>query len=149
MKSHCAPKMTWHSPWRARDIGLVMCVRLWSLIVPNGTVRPSFKLNFPFISTLDWKTKPCFLSIVALLSSHLLESGCGWFLAVGEFEKSICVFQNQYQADFFPSSFFLFLAALRGLWILVPGPGSEPVPSAVKVQSPNHWTSREFPSQFL
>ena len=29
--------------------------------------------------------------------------------------------------------------------ILVPGPGTEPVPSAVKVQSPNHRTDREFP----
>ena len=30
--------------------------------------------------------------------------------------------------------------------ILVPGPGIEPAPSAVKAQSPNHWTAREFPS---
>ena len=29
--------------------------------------------------------------------------------------------------------------------ILVPGPGIEPVPLAVEAQSPNHWTSREFP----
>ena len=28
--------------------------------------------------------------------------------------------------------------------ILVPGPGIEPVPSAVKTQSPNHWTAREL-----
>ena len=30
--------------------------------------------------------------------------------------------------------------------ILVPRPGIEPGPSAVKVQSLNHWTTREFPS---
>ena len=29
--------------------------------------------------------------------------------------------------------------------ILVPLPGIEPRPSAVKAQSPNHWTTREFP----
>ena len=29
--------------------------------------------------------------------------------------------------------------------ILVPWPGIEPAPSAVKVRSPNHWTSREVP----
>ena len=29
--------------------------------------------------------------------------------------------------------------------ILVPGPGIEPGPSAVRVQSPNHWTAREVP----
>ena len=28
--------------------------------------------------------------------------------------------------------------------ILVPRPGVEPRPSAVKAQSPNHWTAREF-----
>ena len=28
--------------------------------------------------------------------------------------------------------------------ILVPRPGIDPMPSAVKVQSPNHWTAREF-----
>ena len=30
--------------------------------------------------------------------------------------------------------------------ILVPWPGIEPAPSAVKVWSPNHWTSSEFPT---
>ena len=29
--------------------------------------------------------------------------------------------------------------------ILVPRPGTEPGPSAVRVWSPNHWTTREFP----
>ena len=28
--------------------------------------------------------------------------------------------------------------------IIVPLPGTEPMPSAVKAQSPNHWTTREF-----
>ena len=29
--------------------------------------------------------------------------------------------------------------------ILVPRPGIEPGPSAVRAWSPNHWTAREFP----
>ena len=33
--------------------------------------------------------------------------------------------------------------------ILVPQPGIEPRPSAVKAQSPNHWTAREFPTAIL
>ena len=33
--------------------------------------------------------------------------------------------------------------------ILIPWPVTEPQPSAVKVLSPNHWTTREFPSLFL
>ena len=32
--------------------------------------------------------------------------------------------------------------------ILVPWPGIEPGASAVKVQSPNHWTTREFPPSY-
>ena len=33
--------------------------------------------------------------------------------------------------------------------ILVPWPGIEPVPPAVKAQSLNHWTTREVPTQLL
>ena len=33
--------------------------------------------------------------------------------------------------------------------ILDPQPGPEPTPSAVKVQSPNLWTTREFPQPQL
>ena len=29
--------------------------------------------------------------------------------------------------------------------ILVPPPGIDPGPPAVKAQNPNHWTTREFP----
>ena len=28
--------------------------------------------------------------------------------------------------------------------ILIPQPGTEPTPLAVKVQSPNHWATKEF-----
>ena len=31
--------------------------------------------------------------------------------------------------------------------ILIPLSGMEPVPSAVKVQSPNHWTARRVPGE--
>ena len=30
-------------------------------------------------------------------------------------------------------------------WILIPQSGVEAMPPAVKAQSPNHWTTREFP----
>ena len=46
---------------------------------------------------------------------------------------------------------FLFLIWLchDSYKILAPRPGIEPTPSAVKVQSPNHWTAREVPKVFL
>ena len=40
----------------------------------------------------------------------------------------------------------LVLAAPCGLWDLSPRRGIEPRPSAMKAQSPNHWTAREFPN---
>ena len=42
--------------------------------------------------------------------------------------------------------FYLFIYFLLRMTcgILVPQPDIEPVPSAVKVWSPNHWTTREF-----
>ena len=33
--------------------------------------------------------------------------------------------------------------------ILTPQPGSEPMPLAMKVWSPNHWITREFPSKII
>ena len=41
--------------------------------------------------------------------------------------------------------FFFFLPHCMACRILVPWSGIEPGPSAVKVWSPNHWTTREFP----
>ena len=49
---------------------------------------------------------------------------------------------------FFFLSFFLVGAHHVACGILVPWPGMETGSSAVKAQSPNHWTSREFPIQF-
>ena len=53
----------------------------------------------------------------------------------------------------FHFSFFLFffLPCRTSCRILVPQPGIEPRPSAVKAwsPSPNHWTAREFPSFFF
>ena len=39
---------------------------------------------------------------------------------------------------------FLYLFGQAACRILVPWPGIEPVPPAVEVWSPNHWTTREF-----
>ena len=42
-------------------------------------------------------------------------------------------------------SFGFFWPCLLACRILVPQSGIEPGPRAVKAQSPNHWTTREFP----
>ena len=41
--------------------------------------------------------------------------------------------------------FFFFWLHHTGWGVLVPQPGIPPVPSAVKVPSPNHWTASKFP----
>ena len=38
---------------------------------------------------------------------------------------------------------------MQHVGILVPQPGIEPGPSAVKVWCPNHWTAKEFPGGLL
>ena len=45
-----------------------------------------------------------------------------------------------------PPFFFLIWPLCVACRILVPPPGIEPAPSEVKAPSPNHWTTREFPS---
>ena len=45
--------------------------------------------------------------------------------------------------------FFFFWVCAMAYGILVPWPGIKPGPSAVRVQSPNHWTSREFLRLFI
>ena len=42
--------------------------------------------------------------------------------------------------------FIVFVCLPHDLWIFVPRPGIEPSHSAVKAQSCNHWTTREFPT---
>ena len=46
-------------------------------------------------------------------------------------------------------NFFFFWPRQVACGILVLQPGIEPMPSAVKVQSPNHWTAREFPENVI
>ena len=49
----------------------------------------------------------------------------------------------------FIDSWIFFLPWHTACRILVPWPGVEPSPLAVKVQSPNHWTTRELPWHLL
>ena len=54
----------------------------------------------------------------------------------------------QRSPDFFFFNFqfylFIFWTCCEACGMLIPRPGIEPVPSAVKTQSPNLWTAREF-----
>ena len=51
----------------------------------------------------------------------------------------LCIFVLMY-------FFFFFWPHCTACGILIPWPGIQPGPMAVKVQSPNHWTAREFPN---
>ena len=44
---------------------------------------------------------------------------------------------------------YLFWPCCTACGILVPQPGIEPWPSAVRAQSSNHWTAREFPKGYF
>ena len=53
--------------------------------------------------------------------------------------------QNLKKSNFF----FLFWLRRAACEILVPRPGIEPWPWAVRTPSPNHWTAREFPRKVI
>ena len=56
----------------------------------------------------------------------------------GVYEISYFLISNMYYS-------FFFWPCQAACGILVPRPGIEPGPSAVKAPCPNHWTTREFP----
>ena len=61
--------------------------------------------------------------------------------------KRIMELENYHLATSIVIFFFFFFPFGLAMWlhrILLPRPGTEPRPSAVKVQSPNHWTTRKF-----
>ena len=67
------------------------------------------------------------------------------FIILIENNLKICIIL----AFFFLFLFFFWLHRIA-CGILIPWPGFEPMPCALELQSPNHWTVREFPaSHFL
>ena len=63
------------------------------------------------------------------------QTGLKWLSMLEHLYLSVCL-------SVYLSIYLLLLMACR---MLVPLPGVEPGPLAVKVWSPNHWTTREFP----
>ena len=45
--------------------------------------------------------------------------------------------------------FFSLFLVVGETWVLVPPLGIELRPTAMKAESPNHWTAMEFPQMFL
>ena len=120
----------WHSP----------CVSLSSLVL--------CLMNSSSLASPD--SHLCFFSSGRPLGSAEFFSSCveTWTFSPGrqlgqleELEHSIHLFSLSVHC-----LFFFFLAAQCACGILVPQPGIEPRPSAMKAQSPNHWTTGDFPS---
>ena len=87
-----------------------------------------------------------FLSSNLFYTSSFFSSSC----ILGNFSYS--VFEHIFSSSavsFLSFFFFLFWPHLPVCGILFPQPGIEPRPLAVKTQSPNHWTAREFPLQLF
>ena len=59
--------------------------------------------------------------------------------------QRVVIHQHMYSIFVALNFFFLIWPRHVAFGILVPRPGIEPGPSAVKVWSPNHWTAREVP----
>ena len=130
---HLLPNCTSCLDSKGADGGWQHCVWSSSLQqVPHpagGAGGPPRPATFTFLTTAA--------SAPVLL--HLLRSAPTVTLALPSH------FLSPHLSSFFVLFFFLFWPCHGTCGVLVPQPGIQLVPTAVKAQSPNHWTTREVP----
>ena len=111
-----------------------------------GETRPRSRFSFKNFTKLpSKKAQEIFINHIGL------KLGCifGWLAVL---EIFLLRFQKKNQIICYyclyvhlPRYFCLFCLLCEAYGILVPQPGIKPYPTAVDMQTPNHWTAREFP----
>ena len=139
--------------WRFQDLFLCLCAALLPILCPVN----SSSLGLSSISsTQGTQWAVCQVPLLVLQPGNSIQTA-SWsndradlvlfpflryqcaVLPIVQYLKTIVL----YTLPFF--FFFPIWLHRTACGILVPRPGIEPGPSAVRVQSPNHWTAREFP----
>ena len=129
-------------PTQGSNPGLPHCRRILYRLSYKGSPRTLEWVAYPFSSrssrTRNWTGVSCI---------------AGKFFTNWAIREACQVFPNQFMnltqlQSKFQWIFFL-LAGINSLWDLIPLPGIEPGPSAVKALSSNHWATREFPGTFV
>ena len=119
---------------------------LFSLLIFYKELKKSLPLlpKFFFNSIASCLTPGTMSQSICLCSFPL------WLLYQNNSGEPYLIFQSSLWLTGFilnnPLWFFFFKLYYMACRILVPWPGIEPTPSAVKMQSPNHWTTRKFPT---
>ena len=125
------------APWNSSQICL-----LWALLYSQGCSGFIFIFLLPISGgfRVGGKVNACVW--LAILKQNYSALYYMWFLIF------LCCRHHGKECPFFFLIFILIFVHTAWLVILVPRPGIEPAPSAVKTQRPNHWTAREFPNVF-
>ena len=121
----------------------ILAVQLWA----DGRVAPS-PSGVP-ASALLVICAPASVTCTAMVDS---EPGSSLYPPCSQppgTHSSCLVSLLQQFLDFCGFFFFFFWPHHGACGVLVPQPGVEPAPSAVRAWSPNHWTAREFPQTFI
>ena len=100
-----------------------------------------WNMGHPEISLLDAVWRSCMLG---LSRAVFCDSWKKWQQLVGK-----RTFISTLLRWFLKKAQLLFWPCHVTCGVLVPWPGIEPIPQAVKVQSTNHWTARKFPALVL
>ena len=93
------------------------------------------------------RTTPQYLPFLTIRSAHIQELVSAVLRPQARENQALLPALLFFKVSEAPS--LSFLEHNLGNVLLVPLPGIEPVPSAVKAQSPNLWTAREFPGNVL
>ena len=151
------------SPFRIPVMQMSVC-----LILSHKSLKFTFFSFFLFAVLIRWVPLPC---LRVDRSCLLLRLVCCWtplvylsvqLLCFSAPQLLFCTFLYfvsfvEFLTEFINSSpesgefcfVFVFLPCCMACGILVPQPGIEPGPTAVKAPSPNHWTTRDLPGEHL
>ena len=120
-------------------LGTLMCLSfpICKMNMTMATSRAVVRIKFKGVCFVNCKEK-CTGEVDYYLETSLQQTSLLCYAKCWTHKVPCFVFKECHQ---FGGFFFFFFGQAR---ILVPRPGIEPRPSAVKTPSPNQWTTREF-----
>ena len=114
-------------------------------VTKNWTQLSEFTFTFHFQAMGEGNGNPLQCSCL----ENPRDGGTWWAAVYGVTQSQTRLKWRSSSMCYFCNNNFMLLNYLFGHTVLLPWPGIEPIPLAVKAQHPNHWTIREFPITFI